>query len=79
MDAVLFDMDGVLAAVGNSYNLSIELTAKHFGAISISQEDIADEKKRGNANNDWILTQRIIKSKTGKDVSLDEVIFKYTV
>ena len=71
--AVLFDMDGVLASVGNSYNLSIELTCKHFGVSDLTQDDIADEKKRGNANNDWILSQRIIKSKTGLDVSLDEV------
>lgn len=71
MKAVLFDMDGVLAAVGNSYNLSIELTARHFGVNDISQEDIADEKKRGNANNDWILAQRIIKQKLNKDIPIE--------
>ena len=66
-------MDGVLASVGNSYNLSIELTCKHFGVKDLTQDDIAEEKKRGNANNDWILSQRIIKAKTGQDYTLDEV------
>lgn len=70
--AVIFDMDGVLASVGNSYNLSIELTVKHFGAI-VTQDEIANEKKIGNANNDWILSQRLIKTKTGQDANLEDV------
>lgn len=45
--AVLFDMDGVLASVGNSYRQAIVQTGEHFG-IKISHEDIAIEKKKGN-------------------------------
>lgn len=73
MKGVLFDMDGVLAAVGNSYNLSIELTARYFGVSDITQEDIANEKKQGNSNNDWILSQRIIKQKINKDIPIETV------
>ena len=54
--AVLFDMDGVLANVGNSYRAAIIGTCNHFGA-KVSGEDIAAMKKRGNANNDWVLSQ----------------------
>jgi beta-phosphoglucomutase-like phosphatase (HAD superfamily) len=51
--AVLFDMDGVLASVGNSYREAIIQTCARFGCI-ITQEMISLEKKKGNANNDWI-------------------------
>jgi hypothetical protein len=30
-----------------------------FG-VTITQEDITREKKKGNANNDWILSKRLI-------------------
>lgn len=72
-------MDGVLASVGNSYNLSIELTCKYFGATDINQDDIANEKKIGNANNDWILSQRLIKKKLNKEVSLEEVTERFEI
>lgn len=79
MFGLIFDMDGVLASVGNSYNLSIELTAKHFGAHNTTQDDIVYEKKLGNANNDWILTQRIIKRKLSKDVPLEDIIKQFEI
>jgi imidazoleglycerol-phosphate dehydratase len=70
--AVLFDMDGVLASVGSSYRESIVLTAAHFG-VSISHEEITIEKKKGNANNDWILSKRLIDGKRTETVSIEEV------
>ena len=57
--AVLFDMDGVLASVGASYRSAIVKTAERFGA-KVTQEDISFEKKKGNANNDWVLSKRLI-------------------
>lgn len=57
--AILFDMDGVLASVGSSYRQAIIQTAARFG-VTVTQEDIAVEKKRGNSNNDWILSKRLI-------------------
>ena len=44
--AVLFDMDGVLASVGNSYRQAIIQTGEHFG-VKITHEDISIEKKKG--------------------------------
>ena len=62
IEGVLFDMDGVLANVGSSYREAIVQTAAYFGA-KITQEDIAAEKKKGNANNDWVLSKRLIDAK----------------
>ena len=71
---VLFDMDGVLASVGNSYREAIIQTCDRFG-VTISQEDISIAKKAGNANNDWVLSQRLIESRlsNGKKVDLEVV------
>ena len=60
--AVLFDMDGVLASVHMSYREAIIQTAARF-EVSITSDDIAVEKKKGNANNDWILSKRLIEGK----------------
>jgi HAD superfamily hydrolase (TIGR01548 family) len=64
MKAVLFDMDGVLASVGSSYRMAIIETAKRFN-VTVTLEEIAVEKKKGNANNDWYLSKRLIESKLG--------------
>jgi HAD superfamily hydrolase (TIGR01548 family) len=74
ISAVLFDMDGVFASVGMSYREAIVKTAARF-EIEITQEEITAEKKLGNANNDWILTKRLVDKKKGppSDVSLDVV------
>lgn len=72
--AVLFDMDGVLASVGSSYRETIVKTVAHFG-IEISHDDISIEKKKGNANNDWILSKRLIDTRRlgSPEASLDAV------
>lgn len=73
--AVLFDMDGVLASVHLSYREAIIQTARHFG-VSITSEEISIEKKRGDANNDWILSKRLIEGKrtsTDTPITIEEV------
>jgi histidinol-phosphate aminotransferase len=57
--ALLWDMDGVLADVSQSYRQAIVRTAATFG-VEISHSDIAQAKMAGNANNDWILTHKLI-------------------
>jgi len=52
-------MDGVLADVSQSYRQAIIQTA-HVFAAPISLYDITAAKAAGNANNDWILTHRLI-------------------
>jgi len=57
--AVLFDMDGVLADVSGSYRAAIVQTAAAFG-VQVDGADIAATKARGNANNDWVLTRELL-------------------
>jgi len=74
--ALLFDMDGVLADVSQSYRKATLLAAEKYGA-KCSSEDIVAMKRQGNANNDWILTQRLIKSKTEREVPYDDVVASF--
>lgn len=70
--AILFDMDGVLADVSGSYRQAIVRTGASFG-VNLSGAEIARAKDAGNANNDWVLTQRLLKSR-GVNVPLEDVI-----
>ncbi len=70
-EALLFDLDGVLADVSRSYRQAIIDTAAHWG-VRIGSRQIAEEKARGDANNDWVLTHRLLR-RHGVEVSLDEV------
>ena len=71
--AVLFDMDGVLADVSQSYRTAIIQTAASFG-VEVTNETITALKNQGNANNDWDVTWRLI----GKpDVSLQLVTDRF--
>lgn len=58
-DALIFDMDGVMVDVAASYRSAIIETAKAFG-VTVTREDIAARKARGNANNDWVVTLDLI-------------------
>jgi len=70
-EAILFDMDGVLADVSCSYREAIVFAASAFG-VSVSADDVRHAKAEGNANNDWVLTQRLLRSR-GALVELSEV------
>ena len=74
---VLFDMDGVIADVGDSYRRAILQTAEAFGA-SVTQEDVDAAKAAGNANNDWQLTHRLVCSAAPAACpSLEEVTARF--
>lgn len=73
--AILFDMDGVLADVSHSYRSAIEQTALAFG-VRVSQAHIAAAKAAGNANNDWILTHRLVRA-AGVSATLEEVTDRF--
>lgn len=57
--AILFDLDGVIADVSGSYRRAIADTCAHFG-VSITSEQIERVKLEGNANNDWVVTHRLL-------------------
>jgi HAD superfamily hydrolase (TIGR01548 family) len=69
--ALLFDLDGVLADVSRSYRQAVVKTASEFG-VSLSMEQIEEAKAQGDANNDWVLTQRLLEQ-AGQRVSLARV------
>jgi HAD superfamily hydrolase (TIGR01548 family) len=56
---LVFDMDGVLVDVTESYRETIVKTVEHFTGRTISRESIQDYKNQGGWNNDWLLSQRI--------------------
>ena len=59
-DIIVFDMDGVLVDVTDSYRETIRQTVNHFTGREITKELIQDYKNSGGWNNDWALSQKII-------------------
>ncbi len=72
-DLLVFDMDGVLVDVADSYRETIVQTVRHFSGRDISREQIQEYKNQGGWNNDWALTQRILHD-LGADVEYDTVV-----
>lgn len=70
-DALLFDLDGVLADVSRSYRQAIVDTAATFD-VTIEAARVGAAKAAGNANNDWVVTQRLL-AEHGTKVPLTEV------
>ena len=67
-----FDMDGVLVDVTESYRETIARTVEHFTGQPITHAEIQDYKNRGEASNDWLLTERIVKHR-GVEAPFEEV------
>jgi HAD superfamily hydrolase (TIGR01548 family) len=60
MDSIIvFDMDGVLAEVTESYRESIQQTVEHFTGQRPTRDAIQQYKNAGGWNNDWALSQKI--------------------
>ena len=70
---LIFDMDGVLADVTESYRETIARTVAHFTGVEIAPERIQDYKNRGGFNDDWKLSHHIIAS-AGVDVPFEKVV-----
>lgn len=71
-EALLFDLDGVLADVSKSYRRAIVATASSFG-ISVTTEDVDRAKAAGDANDDWEVTRRLC-ADAGVIIPYDEVV-----
>ncbi len=56
---LVFDMDGVLVDVTESYRETICRTMEHFTGRPITRELVQEYKNRGGWNNDWALSQKI--------------------
>jgi HAD superfamily hydrolase (TIGR01548 family) len=60
MDSIIvFDMDGVLAEVSESYREGVVKTVEHFTGRRITRGLVEQYKNSGGWNNDWALSQRI--------------------
>ena len=70
---LVFDMDGVLVEVTQSYREAIRETVHHFTGKTVSHDLIQDFKDQGGWNNDWLLSKRLI-ADHGKQVSYEEVV-----
>ena len=74
-DALLFDMDGVLADVSQSYRQAILATAESYG-VTLQTAEVTVAKIAGKSNNDWHLTRRLL-AERGVDAPLDEVTRRF--
>lgn len=73
---LVFDMDGVLVEVTDSYRESIRETVRSFGGETPSHDEIQDYKNAGGWNNDWLLSQRLLADR-GIKVEYAEVIRRF--
>ena len=77
MDSIIvFDMDGVLAEVTESYREAIVQTVRYFTGKTVTRDAIQDYKNQGGWNNDWALSQKIA-ADLGKQIDYDTVIEKF--
>ena len=74
-EAILFDLDGVLADVSESYRRAIIESAADFG-VTITQGDIEAMKAQGDANNDWVVTHRLV-TQAGVNATLEDVTARF--
>jgi HAD superfamily phosphatase len=73
---LVFDMDGVLVDVSESYRETIRRTVFHFSGQEISRELIQDYKNAGGWNNDWALCQKILID-LGTEIPYDTVVQEF--
>jgi HAD superfamily phosphatase len=73
---IVFDMDGVLTEVSESYREAIVQTVEHFTGQRITRDLIQDYKNRGGWNNDWALSKQIA-ADLGVEVDYSTVIERF--
>ena len=69
---LVFDMDGVLVDVTESYREAIAQTVEHFTGARISNEEIQQYKNSGGWNDDWQLSHHIV-NRAGVAASFPDV------
>jgi HAD superfamily phosphatase len=57
---LVFDMDGVLVDVTESYRETIACTMEHFTGHAVAPEKIQEYKNQGGFNDDWKLSHHIV-------------------
>jgi HAD superfamily phosphatase len=77
-DVIVFDVDGVLVEVTQSYREAIRETVRSFTGADVSHDTIQDFKSAGGWNNDWQLSHRLI-GDLGKTVPYEEVVDRFNL
>lgn len=73
---LVFDMDGVLVDVNESYRQAVVETVNYFTQRRIDPDVIQEYKNRGGWNNDWALSQRIA-ADLGVQVDYETVVARF--
>jgi HAD superfamily hydrolase (TIGR01548 family) len=73
IQAILFDLDGVLVDVSCSYRRAIQQTVLFFTGKEATSGEIQQLKQQGGYNNDWDLTEAILKQR-GKSFTKKQII-----
>ncbi len=76
VELVIFDVDGVLVDVRESFHRTTVQTVRHFTGQRVSRVEIHPWKNRSGYNDDWKLTTDWIRS-LGRRVSYEEVKRQY--
>ena len=72
-DVLIFNPDGILFDITNSYMQAIIRTFKHFSGKDISIKEIAEIKNRGNLGCNWETTKALL-MQYGVEIELSEII-----
>jgi HAD superfamily phosphatase len=70
--ALVFDMDGVLVDVSDSYRETIAQTVAHFTGEPVTRERIQEYKNQGGWNDDWKLSHHMV-TEAGVDAPFEYV------
>lgn len=70
---IVFDMDGVLIDASKSYRVAIQKTFNELTGKEVTTEEISKTKKLGGLNNDWDLTEFLLK-KYGYEFDKQKII-----
>jgi histidinol-phosphate aminotransferase len=73
---LIFDIDGTLIDVSNSYRRAIRETVKFFSGREITDREIQEIRNNESLNNDWEITGRILE-RYGKKVPLKQIRQKF--
>lgn len=75
---IIFDMDGVLIDASKSYRVAVQKTFNHFSGKEVTTDEISATKKLGGLNNDWDLTEFLLK-KYGFETDKDKIVEVFQV
>jgi HAD superfamily phosphatase len=73
---IVFDMDGVLTEVSDSYREAVVQTVAHFTGKTVTRDLIQRYKNQGGWNNDWALSQKIA-ADLGFELAYADVVHRF--